>query len=181
MATALEPLTGRHSPAQPPPPRSSRAAATAAWRVPRLAPCSRRPRRPLAHAARARASRRRAPRAAATAPIISITASATALRLCGIGSLMGARLAGSRVLAFGGTQRIRTGAVRLCGSGSAGLAAAHQCTHASLRSKPRIGHQPRDDARAASAAPSTACLAKASRKQTNKQASKQTNKISKQH
>jgi hypothetical protein len=37
----------------------------AAWRAPRPAPCSRRSRRPLAHAARARASPRRAPRAAA--------------------------------------------------------------------------------------------------------------------
>ena len=42
------------------------------------------------------------------------------------------------------TLRIRTGAVRLCGSGSAGLVAAHQCAHsgdARLRSKPRIGHR----------------------------------------
>jgi hypothetical protein len=65
MATAWESLRRRHSRAPPPPLRSSRAAATAAWQVPRPAPCSRRPRRLLAHAARARASRRRAPRAAA--------------------------------------------------------------------------------------------------------------------
>ncbi len=58
-------LTRRHSPAQPPPLQSSRAAATAAWQAPRQAPCSRRQRRLLVHAARARASRRRAPRAAA--------------------------------------------------------------------------------------------------------------------
>ncbi len=45
---------------------------------------------------------------------------------------MGARLAGCRVLAFGGTLRIRTGAVRLCRSGSAGLAATHQYTHSAL-------------------------------------------------
>ncbi len=77
-----------------------------------------------------------------------------------------------------GTLRIRTGAVRLCGSGSAGLAAAHQRTHsgdALLRSKPRKRASPRDDARAALAAPSTACFARASRKQTTKQ-NKQTNK-----
>ena len=65
MATALESLRHRHSPAQPPPQRSSRAAATAAWQVPRPAPCSRRQHRLLVLAAHARASRRRPPRAAA--------------------------------------------------------------------------------------------------------------------
>jgi hypothetical protein len=51
--------------APPPPPRPSRAAATAAQRVPLRAPCSRRLRPLLVLAAGARASRRRAPRAAA--------------------------------------------------------------------------------------------------------------------
>ena len=59
-------LTRRHSRAQPPPLQSSRAAATAAWREPRPAPCNRQQRRLLVHDARARASRRRAPRAAAS-------------------------------------------------------------------------------------------------------------------
>ena len=59
-------LTHRHSRAQPPPLQSSRAAATAAWRAPRPAPCNRQQRRLLVHDARARASRRRAPRAAAS-------------------------------------------------------------------------------------------------------------------
>ncbi len=78
-------LTHRHSRAQPPPLQSSRAAATAAWRAPRPALCNRQQRRLLVHAARARASRRRAPQAAATAPIISMSASATALHPCAIG------------------------------------------------------------------------------------------------
>ena len=85
-------LTHRHSRAQPPPLQSSRAAATAAWQVRQPAPCNRRPRRRrrlLFHAelliARVRASRRRAPQAAATVPIISITASATALHPGAIG------------------------------------------------------------------------------------------------
>ena len=48
------------------------------------------------------------------------------------------------------TLRVRTGAVRLCGSGSAGLAAAHQCTHSALlRSKPRMGNHRARTTRAA--------------------------------
>ena len=51
--------------APPPRPRPSAARPTAAPRAPRRALCSHRPRQRLVHAARARASQRRAPRAAA--------------------------------------------------------------------------------------------------------------------
>jgi hypothetical protein len=155
MAGALESLTDRHSPAQPPPLRSSRAAGTAVWQVPRRAPSSRRPRRLLVHAARARASRRRAPRAAAherlgidcglcyglalvrNRLVVHMQPGPSAWRLVrGLDSLT------AQYSPLRGTLRIRTGAVRLCGSGSAGFAAAHQCTHSGLlRSKPRIGHR----------------------------------------
>ncbi len=107
-------LTRRHSPAQPPRLQSSRAAAKAAWQVPRPAPCSRRQRRLLMHTARVRASRQRAPRAAAhTSASVSITASDTAVRVCAIGCSHAtgsvgvtirarARPAGSTVLASSG-------------------------------------------------------------------------------
>jgi hypothetical protein len=78
---------------------------------------------------------------------------------------------------FGGTLRVRTSAVRLCGSGSAGLVAAYQRTHSALlRSKPQKRPLSRDDARAAQAAPSTVCFAGARRKQTHKKTTKQPNK-----
>jgi hypothetical protein len=105
------------------------------------------------------------------------------LRLCGIGSLMGARLAGSRVLAFGGTLRIRTGAVRLCGSGSAGLAATHQCTHSALlqQTAKRPSTARRRACGVGRAIDGVFCKGpsqtkKQPRKQTSKQTNKQTNK-----
>jgi hypothetical protein len=141
--------------APPPPPRSSRAAATAAWQVPRPAPCSRRPRRLLVHAARARASRRRAPRAAAHERLgidyglcygLALVRSGVHMQRCQPGLsawriVRGLDSLTAQYSPLGGTLRIRTGAVRSCGSSSAGLVAAHQCTHSAiLRSKPRIGH-----------------------------------------
>jgi hypothetical protein len=100
----------------------------------------------LVHAARARASRRRVPRAAAhERPLLQRCAYAIgcshATGPVGVATRARARLADSTVLAFGRTLRVRTGAVRLCGSGSAGMVAAHQCTHSALlRSTLRIGH-----------------------------------------
>ena len=92
---------------------------------------------------------------------------------------MGARLAGSRVLAFGGTQRIRTGAVRLCGSGSAGLAAAHQRRQSELlRSLPQKGHY-RATTRVRRRPRHRQCVLQrpATNKQPNKQTNKQTNSV----
>ena len=63
--SASESLTRRNARAPPPRPRPSRATPTAVWRAPQRAPCSHQPRYQLANAARARASRQRAPRAAA--------------------------------------------------------------------------------------------------------------------
>jgi hypothetical protein len=75
-------------------------------------------------------------------------------RCVGVANLARARPANRTVLALGGALRIRTRAVRLCGSGSAGLVAAHESTHtvtgdAILRSKPQIRPLLRDDAPAA--------------------------------
>ena len=81
--------------------------------------------------------------------------------------------------AFGGALRLRTGAVPLCGSGSAGLGGgapvraqrrrtpAQPTTHRPL---PRI-----DDARTAQAAPSTGWFAKACRNQTNGETNRRPN------
>ena len=152
-----------------PPPQSSRAAATAAWQVPLRAPCSRRPRRLLLHAARlllraarARASRQRAPQAAAHERLgadydccgLALVRSGVHMQpgLSALRIVRGLESKIAQYLPSGGlrTLRIRTGAVRLCGSGSAGLAAAHQCTHSALlRSKPRIGHHRARTTRAA--------------------------------
>ena len=97
--------------APPPPPQSSRAAATAAWQVPLRAPCSRRPRRLLLHAARARASRQRAPRAAAherrlrlLRPCAGAIGCSHAAGSVGVANRARARVENSTVLAFGRTE-----------------------------------------------------------------------------
>ena len=84
----------------------------AAWRAPRPAPCSRRPRRLLAHAARARASRQRAPQAAAhehrLRPLLRPCAGAIgcshATGSVGVANRARARVDNSTVLAFGRTE-----------------------------------------------------------------------------
>jgi hypothetical protein len=81
--SASESLTRRHARAPPPRPRLSQTPPTAAWRAPRQAPCSRRPLHLLVHAARARASRRRAPRAAVhERASVSTVALVVVVRVC---------------------------------------------------------------------------------------------------
>ena len=84
----------------------------------------------------------------------------------------------SQALAFGGALRLRTGAVPLCGSGSAGLGGGAP-VRAQRRRTPAqpTAHRPlpRDAARTAQAAPSTGWFAKACRNQTNGETNRRPN------
>ena len=126
----------------------------AAWRAPLPAPCSRRPRRLLLHAARARASRQRAPQAAAHERLgadydccglalvrsgVHMQPGLSALRIVrGLESKM------AQYLPSGGlrTLRIRTGAVRSCGSGSAGRVGGSAPVHAQRTPAQQAANRP---------------------------------------
>jgi hypothetical protein len=184
MAFALEPLTRRHSPTPPPRLRPSRATPMAAWRAPRPAPCNHRPRYRLANAALARASRRRAPRAAAHERRLYRLRPPLRPCACAIGCshATGFRLDGSTVLAFGGALRIHTNAVHFVGvvwqrlGGFGGGAPAHAQRHSPAQQT--VDRQLRRRACGVGRA-IDGVFAKAGRKQTykrtNEQAYEQTN------
>jgi hypothetical protein len=136
---------------QPPRPRPSRATPMAAWQVLQRAPCNHRPRYRLANAARARASRRRAPRAAAHERLGIDYGLCYGLALVRSGAHMQLSLLVWRLVRGLDSIIVQYSPLRgysththwcsaLVRHGSAGLVVAHQCRqsgNALLRSKPR--------------------------------------------